>query len=405
MDIYEPAEDSYLLQKFIRKYALGRVLDLGTGSGIQAVTAANCPQVREIIAADINDLAIKQLQQEIILKKLKKINVLQSDLFEKVQGSFNLIIFNPPYLPQDKLESGRVIEDAALYGGKKGWEISEKFFRQASKHLLSDGVVLFLFSSLTNKEKIEQIISENLLQFQEVGRQKLAFEELYVYEVTKKSLLHELERKGLESLHYFAQGKRGKIFTADFDQSKLVKKHLPLKKDLIEVAVKIKRRDSEAKKRMEDEAQWLNVLNKKGMGPKLLFFGDNYLVYQFVEGKFFMDWLKGQQKEEIKKILQLVLKQCFEMDAMGLNKEEMHRPLKHIIIDDKNKPVLIDFERCYETQSPHNLTQFVEFICRSREELGKSGLIINAEKLRLLAKKYKEKPTEQSFNELLEAIS
>ena len=84
---------------------------------------------------------------------MRKIKTIKSDLFENVEGHFNVILFNPPYLPQDK-----GIEDIALYGGKKGWEISEKFFNEVSKYLFSDGRMLFLFSSLTNKEKINEII-------------------------------------------------------------------------------------------------------------------------------------------------------------------------------------------------------------------------------------------------------
>ena len=58
MDIYQPAEDSYLLQKFVRRFATGRVIDMGTGSGIQALTAIEVPSVREVVAVDINPKAV-----------------------------------------------------------------------------------------------------------------------------------------------------------------------------------------------------------------------------------------------------------------------------------------------------------------------------------------------------------
>src|SRR3989344_7289212 len=180
MEIYQPAEDSYLLQKFVRRFATGRVLDMGTGSGIQAMTAIGVPSVREVVAVDINPKAVESLNQEIEKRKLRKIKAVQGDLFENLESYFNLVIFNPPYLPQDK-----GIEDAALYGGKKGWEISEKFFKDVSNYLFPEGKVLFLFSSLTNKQKIEQILEHNLLQWEELGEEKIAFETLYVYKITK----------------------------------------------------------------------------------------------------------------------------------------------------------------------------------------------------------------------------
>src|SRR3989344_5917150 len=140
MEIYQPAEDSYLMQKYVRQYAEGRVLDMGTGSGIQAKEAAKSPIVREVIAVDINKIAIEKLKSE----NIRKIKAIHSDLFENIEGKFNLIIFNPPYLPQDE-----GIADEAIYGGRKGWEISERFFEQATKHLINNGKILFLFSSLT----------------------------------------------------------------------------------------------------------------------------------------------------------------------------------------------------------------------------------------------------------------
>src|SRR3989344_2045504 len=125
-DIYEPAEDSYLLQNVVRGSVFGRVLDIGTGSGIQAMTAVESSRVREVVAVDINPEAVEKLQA----KQIRKLTVFQSDLFEHVEGQFNCIIFNPPYLPQDP-----GVEDAALYGGKRGWEVDERFFRYASRYL------------------------------------------------------------------------------------------------------------------------------------------------------------------------------------------------------------------------------------------------------------------------------
>ena len=109
--IYQPREDSYLIQKHVRKYAEGRVLDMGTGSGILAKEAASSPNVREVVAVDINKKVIDKLNKEFseeITKSKQKIKLLKSDLFSKVDGTFNLIICNPPYLPQDKI-SGKEI--------------------------------------------------------------------------------------------------------------------------------------------------------------------------------------------------------------------------------------------------------------------------------------------------------
>ena len=170
--IYEPAEDSYLLQKQVKIYVKKdmKVLDLGTGSGIQAETAKQI--TNNVLAADINKEAVEFV-------KKKGIKSIQSDLFSNIKEKFDLIIFNPPYLPEDKRED----KESALTttGGKHGYEIIEKFLKQVKNHLNKEGKILLLFSSLTNKEKINQILKENEFTFDIVASQKLPQELLYVY--------------------------------------------------------------------------------------------------------------------------------------------------------------------------------------------------------------------------------
>ncbi len=385
MGVYEPAEDSYLMQKYVRELALGRVLDMGTGSGIQALTAITNPNAHFVLAVDTDPEAIQQLQVKITAEKIRKLKVQQSNLFSNVEGQYNLIILNPPYLPQDK-----GIDDAAIYGGKKGYEMAERFFHDAGKHLFPDGKILFLFSSLTNKNKIEEIVMHHLFQFQQLEQQKHAFEELYLYLVEKSPLLRELEKKGIEDIHYFTHGKRGNIYTGIIDQSKFIKKYLPRRKNILKVAIKAQRSESKAVEPIQNEAKWLQLVNVQGIGPWYLFQGKNYVVYQFVEGDYIADWIAQHTKKEIIVLFKNLLAQCFILDTMKVTKEELHHPFKHILVTSLNQPVLLDFERCHTTPQPQNVTQLVEFICRLREELQKKGIKANSNELRNLAKEYKE---------------
>lgn len=399
MDIYQPAEDSYLLQKHVRRFATGRVLDMGVGSGIQALTAIKVPSVREVMAVDINPAAVEALQKEIEKQKLRKIKAVQGDLFEEVGGSFNVIIFNPPYLPQDK-----GIEDLALYGGKKGWEISERFFKNVSHHLFPDGMVLFLFSSLTNKQKIEEILQHNLLQWEELGEEKIAFETLYVYKITKTSLLRQLEGKLLREVHYFAEGKRGIVYTAQFDKNLVITKQIPVKSKAITVAVKVKKKESKAADAIASEVLWLKTLNERAIGPRMLFSGEDYVAYEFAEGEYIEEWLPKASKEDLQKVLQVVFQQCYVMDKLQVNKEEMHHPLKHIIVDKKGNATLIDFERCYKTEKPHNVTQFADFVGKHQLLLAKKGFTFTLKELREAAGKYKEKYDAKEFERILKMM-
>lgn len=167
--IYEPVEDSYLLQKYVKIYAKGKVLDIGTGSGILAETAFK--KTKNVLAVDINHKCVDFVNK-------KGIKCIKSDLFEKVKGKFDLIIFNPPYLPLDKREP----EDSRLAttGGEKGFEILERFLKEAKKFLNEQGKILIVCSSLTGN--VEKIFKKYNYSFEKLETKKLPFfEELYVY--------------------------------------------------------------------------------------------------------------------------------------------------------------------------------------------------------------------------------
>ena len=178
---YLPREDSFLLQKCIKDYAHGRILDMGTGSGILAVEAARFSD--EVIAADIDSGAIKSCQEKIQKNGSPKIKFIVSDLFAKVYGKFDLIIFNPPYLPNHP-----DTKDIALDGGEKGYELAQRFLGQAVHYLTKDGKILLLISTLTNRKKIEATLIEKKCKFKIIKEQKMDFESLFVYLIEKEAL-------------------------------------------------------------------------------------------------------------------------------------------------------------------------------------------------------------------------
>ena len=91
--VYDPQEDSTMLEKHVRLHAKGKVLDIGTGSGIQAIAAAQSPRVSSVLATDVQKDVIAYCRNCI---SSPKIRFLQSDLFKRVKGTFDTIIFNPP---------------------------------------------------------------------------------------------------------------------------------------------------------------------------------------------------------------------------------------------------------------------------------------------------------------------
>jgi release factor glutamine methyltransferase len=118
--IYQPEKDSYLLQKVLKENILNKkisVLEIGIGSGIQLETLKELG-IKNIQGVDINPEAVEHC-------KNLGFNCFESNLFENVKGKFDLILFNPPYLPEDKREDEE--SRLATTGGKKGSEIINKF--------------------------------------------------------------------------------------------------------------------------------------------------------------------------------------------------------------------------------------------------------------------------------------
>ena len=149
--VYESQEDSNMLEKYVKQFARGKVLDMGTGSGIQAIAAAQNKNVNSVLATDIQKEVIEYCKKCI---KNKKIRFMQSDLFNKINKNekFDTIIFNPPYLPQELK-----LKDLTIEGGKKGYEVIERFLSNANNFLKQDGIILMVFSSLTKKKKLRNL--------------------------------------------------------------------------------------------------------------------------------------------------------------------------------------------------------------------------------------------------------
>jgi len=180
--VYSPQEDSHLLGKEARKYILNlknkdiKVLDMGSGSGIQAQTCIKAGIKKEnILCVDIDKESVKFIKNQ-------KIKVIRSDLFSKIKGKFDLIIFNPPYLPEHKHDKAK-----DTTGGKKGYETIIKFLKQAKLHVNKKGVILLLFSSLSDPNFILEYALKHGYRANKLSEESLFFEKLFVYKLLRAS--------------------------------------------------------------------------------------------------------------------------------------------------------------------------------------------------------------------------
>jgi len=178
--VYSPEEDSYLLSDTLKlvlknqKNKQIKILDLGSGSGIQAETCLKLG-FSNIICSDIDKQSIRFLKSKF---KKTKIKIIHSDLFEKIKSKFDLIIFNPPYLSKHKFD-----KKSDTSGGEQGDETILAFITQAITHLTEQGKILLLISSLTPKTRINSLIKKLNLNKKKLAEKKLFFEKLEIFQI------------------------------------------------------------------------------------------------------------------------------------------------------------------------------------------------------------------------------
>ena len=125
------------------------ILDIGTGSGVIALSLAASFPHAQVIAIDINPEALALAQENANLNKIKNIKFIQSDLFTKLKDQkFDLIVSNPPYIPalmKDSLSPSvtQWEDDKALFSGETGLDIIKTILEQTSDYLTDNPALPF----------------------------------------------------------------------------------------------------------------------------------------------------------------------------------------------------------------------------------------------------------------------
>lgn len=172
------------------------------------------------------------------------------------------------------------------------------------------------------------------------------------------------------------------------------------------MALKIRRLDAD-RSTMHREAMLLKLANSVGVGPAFIDVSRNFLLMQFVDGLLFPEWLKKcRQKTRIKSVLVEVLEQCWRLDHLGLDHGELSHAPKHVIVDDQDKPFIVDFETASLRRRPSNVTSMCQFLfisgvvaemIASKLGLGNRKAIIEA------LRRYKANRVRGNFEKTLEA--
>jgi putative serine/threonine protein kinase len=372
--IYEVEEDSkLLLNSFVNDNPIiienKKICEMGIGSGFILERISKKYKNNSFYGFDINPYAVEESK-----KKIENLSGETSDLFEKSKTSYDYILFNTPYLPLEKGENYERLnlKEKAIYGGKKGYEIIEKFILQLNDNLENQGFSYMLFSSLSDKKKIEEIL--NILEFEwelisekEVGM----FEILYVFKIKKSEILKKLTSLKIKNIKYLAMGKHSKVLEG--------------KKNNREIVVKISKEEY-----VHREVFFNEKLEKLSFVNPITYHDKNFFIREKINGIILDDVFDKFNKKEIVKIFFNIIEACIKLDELGINKFEMTNPYKHVFIQENLEIKMIDFERCTFNKNPKNTRQFLSYVRRNIENFKKIGIAIKEKNLSLISQKIKK---------------
>lgn len=164
-DVLIPRQDTELLVELAMPYCEGaHVLDMCTGSGCIIISLAKLGKPKSVIGVDISVKALTVAKAN--AENLEaEVAFVESDLFENVQGTFDVIVSNPPYITAEEMKelAPEVFErepHLALYGGEDGLVIYRRLIPAAKEHLTENGW-LMLEIGCGQGEAVKQLMIEN----------------------------------------------------------------------------------------------------------------------------------------------------------------------------------------------------------------------------------------------------
>lgn len=171
--VYPYSEDSLLLGEVISQADPGEAfLEIGIGNGENLSRAAS--KFSLVVGTDV------MLPSKFPSDIPSNSEVVCADRATCFRDAvFDLVAFNPPYLPSE------TIEDVTVDGGPSGVEVPLKFMESALPVLRRNGKILILLSSLGSTERFSKYCRERSLVIRKVGEKKLFFETLTVYVVSR----------------------------------------------------------------------------------------------------------------------------------------------------------------------------------------------------------------------------
>jgi release factor glutamine methyltransferase len=178
-DVYPPSDDSILFIQSLNVKNGERVLEIGCGSGVVSIHCAKNGCI--VTSGDINPKAV-ELTRRNAAENGVDITVAETDVYSNIEGRFDTVLFNLPYLPVD--EDGLLARSWS--GGPDGLGPLPDLLSGSPDHLNPNGRIVVVISSLMDTQALWDLLDD--YDVENIGELKLFFEKLAVLEIRPKTL-------------------------------------------------------------------------------------------------------------------------------------------------------------------------------------------------------------------------
>lgn len=178
-DVYRPSDDTFLLAQAVHAHAKRgqRFLEVGCGTGLASLVAAQAGCLAS--CTDANAHAVETARHNAKQNGLR-VTAIETDLLAGVAGPFDLVVFNPPYLPTNPDERLPGIINLAFDGGRDGNETVLRFASQVGALKPRPATVLVVHSSLSDPIPLRRAMEALGYANDVAGEAALDFERLTV---------------------------------------------------------------------------------------------------------------------------------------------------------------------------------------------------------------------------------
>ncbi|VVC72179.1 putative S-adenosylmethionine-dependent methyltransferase [uncultured archaeon] len=182
--VYAPSDDSFLLAGAVKKFARGDVLDLGTGCGIQGIIAAG--NAESVTFSDVSPEALecaRKNAEKNVSGASCTLHFIETNLFKKIPRGkkFDVIIFNPPYLPTKPCEKVSGAINSAWDGGRNGRKVIAPFLKRFPARLKKGGILLYLNCHLSGTRETLKALKRQGFKVETVAGKRAGNERLSVF--------------------------------------------------------------------------------------------------------------------------------------------------------------------------------------------------------------------------------